>query len=193
MCHIITWYVMIYHQMAHLMIWSMSMWWYGECHDMWWHVMIGQMARHDMCHVITSTWHVMTFAISSHRHGTSWHVPYHHIDMVRHDMRHIITWYVMTFAISSNRHAPHHHIDMVRHDMRHIITSTWHTAHWGDQTENIWISRSTRFPGRSFGWREPNLLRWNLDWNCRDSRENMFDAYGDSSENLLEMLVVVMI
>ena len=112
----------------------------------WLAVMHGDMARQDMYHIIT--WHVMTCSISSHRHGTSWDVPCHH--MVRDVL--------------------YHHMDI-----RHIITS-WHTAHSGDQTGNIWISRSARFPGRSFGWREPNLLRWNLDWNCGQSRENVFDA-----------------
>ena len=33
-----------------------------------------------------------------------------------------------------------------------------HSAHGGDQTQNIWISRSIRFPDRSFELRQLRLL-----------------------------------
>ena len=53
----------------------------------------------------------------------------------------------------------------------------------------MWISRSTQFPGRSFECWGLRLLTRNLDWN----RENVFDMYGDSSENLFEIVGVVII
>ena len=79
---------------------------------------------------------------------------------------------------------------------RHIRGMSQYThgaAQRGDQTSNIWISRSTRFSGRSFEWRGLRLLTWKPVWNFGDSRENMFDVYGDSRENLLEILAVVII
>jgi len=49
------------------------------------------------------------------------------------------------------------------------------------------------FPGFPFEWRGLRLLKWNPVWNFGDSHENVFDMYGDSCENLLEILAVVMI
>jgi len=66
-------------------------------------------------------------------------------------------------------------------------------AHGGNQTWNIWISRSTRFQGRSLEWRELRLLTWKLLWNYGDSRENVFYMYEDSRENFLKILAVVII
>ena len=63
----------------------------------------------------------------------------------------------------------------------------------GEQTENIWISRSMSFPDRSFEWRGLRLLTSKLVWNFRDSRENVFDMHGDSSENLLDILSFVIV
>ena len=60
----------------------------------------------------------------------------------------------------------------------------------GDQTENIWISRLSSFPGFSFELWGLRLLTWNPVGNFGDSRENVFDMYGDSCENLLEILAV---
>jgi len=56
-----------------------------------------------------------------------------------------------------------------------------------------WYSRSISFSDRSFECRALHLLTWKLVWNCGDSRENVFDMYGDSRENLLEILAVVII
>jgi len=48
-------------------------------------------------------------------------------------------------------------------------------------------------PGQTFEWRRLCLLMWNPVWNCGDSREIMFDMYGDSRENMLEISAVVSI
>ena len=63
-------------------------------------------------------------------------------------------------------------------------------AHGGDQTSNFWISRSISFPDRSFEWWGLHLLTWKRVWNVGNSRENLFDMYGDSCENLLDILAV---
>jgi len=62
------------------------------------------------------------------------------------------------------------------------------TAHGGDQTWKFWISRSTRFSGRSFEWRGLRLLTWKPVWTGGDSRENVFDMYGESREKLWDWL-----
>jgi len=49
------------------------------------------------------------------------------------------------------------------------------------------------FPGNSFEWRELSLLRWKLFWKFGDSRKNVFNMHGDSRENLMKIVVVVMI
>ena len=64
------------------------------------------------------------------------------------------------------------------------------SAHRWDQTDNSWISRSTWFPGRCFEWRKLRVLKSKLVWNFGDSRENVFHKYGDSRQNLLEILAV---
>ena len=56
-----------------------------------------------------------------------------------------------------------------------------------------WISRSISFPDRSFEWRGLRLLTWKIVRKFGDSRENLFDMYGDPGENLLEILAVVII
>jgi len=45
--------------------------------------------------------------------------------------------------------------------------------------QNIWISRSISFPNRSFEWRGLRLLNWKIGWNFGDSRESVFDMYGE--------------
>jgi len=77
------------------------------------------------------------------------------------------------------------------HDLRMIYIA--YTAHGGDQTSNIWISRSDSFPVRSFEWRGLRLHTWKRVWNFGDSRQNVFDMYGDSRENLSENLAVVIV
>ena len=67
------------------------------------------------------------------------------------------------------------------------------SAHGGDQTQNIWISRSISFPDRSLEWRGLRLLTWKLVWNFRDSHENLLNTYVDFIENLMDMLPVVII
>jgi len=61
------------------------------------------------------------------------------------------------------------------------------TTHGGDQTWNICISRSNGLIVRSFEWRGLSLHTWKLVWTFGGSRENVFDMYGDSRENLLEI------
>ena len=58
---------------------------------------------------------------------------------------------------------------------------------------DIWISRSYNLIVRSYEWWGLRLHRWKLVWKFGDSRENVFDMYGDSSENLLEILTSVII
>ena len=50
-----------------------------------------------------------------------------------------------------------------------------------------------RNPVRSFECRWLTLLTWKFVGNFGDSRDNVFDMYGDSRENLLEILAVVII
>jgi len=66
-----------------------------------------------------------------------------------------------------------------------------HATHGGDQTSNIWISRFISFPDRSFECRGLCLLTWKFVWRFGNSRENVFDMYGDSRENSFEILAVV--
>jgi len=65
--------------------------------------------------------------------------------------------------------------------------------HGEDQTWNIWMSRSIGCPDWSFDWRGLHFLNWNPVCNFGDSCENVFDMNGDSHENLLHMLSVVII
>jgi len=51
------------------------------------------------------------------------------------------------------------------------------TSHGGHRTWNIWISRSTRFPGRSFEWRGLCLFTGKLVWKWGDLRENVFSSH----------------
>jgi len=67
------------------------------------------------------------------------------------------------------------------------------STHGEDQTLNIWICRSTRFPGRNFEWWGLRSLTWKLGWIFVDSNENVFDMYGASREMLLEFWAVVII
>jgi len=60
------------------------------------------------------------------------------------------------------------------------------SAHEGHQTLNTWSSRSIGFPGGSFEWRGLRLHTRKLVWKYGDSRENVFDMYGDSREFFLE-------
>ena len=73
----------------------------------------------------------------------------------------------------------------------------WHTRHMsthaGDQTENIWISRFYGFTVNSLKRQGLRSLTWNPVSKFGDSRENVFDMYGDSCENSLEILAVVII
>ena len=59
-------------------------------------------------------------------------------------------------------------------------------THRGDQTSNIWISRSRSisFPDRSFEWRGLRFLTWIFVWNCGDSCENVINMYRGYRENL---------
>jgi len=65
----------------------------------------------------------------------------------------------------------------------------WST-HGGD---NNCMSRLDGVPVNSFEWRGLRLLTRKPVWNFGDSRENVFDMYGDSCENLLTFLAVVII
>jgi len=49
------------------------------------------------------------------------------------------------------------------------------------------------FPGHSFEWRRLRLLMWKSVWKCGDSREIVFDVYGNSYENLLQILALIML
>jgi len=49
------------------------------------------------------------------------------------------------------------------------------STHGGDQTWNIWMCRSTWFPGRSCEWRGLRTLTWKLVWNVGDSREKLLE------------------
>jgi len=62
-----------------------------------------------------------------------------------------------------------------------VCVSVNESTHGGgrDLTLNIWTSRSIGFPDRSFEWLE-------IVQNIGDSRENVFDMYGDSCENLIK-------
>jgi len=62
-----------------------------------------------------------------------------------------------------------------------------------EQTSNVWISRSISFPDQSFEWRGLRLLTRKLVWKFGDSRENVFDMYGDSRENCLKFSAVVIV
>jgi len=53
--------------------------------------------------------------------------------------------------------------------------------------------RSNHFLVRSFKWRGLHVQTRRIVRKFRDSRENVFDMYGDSRENLLEILAVVII
>ena len=55
----------------------------------------------------------------------------------------------------------------------------------------FWISRFDGFPAYSLEWLGLRLLTWNPVRKFGVSRENVFDIYGDSCENLLEILAVV--
>ena len=83
-----------------------------------------------------------------------------------------------------------HHLS-TSHSTCSIISTR--PTHRGDPTWNICISRSNDLIVRSFEWRGLRLHTWKLVWNIGDSRENAFDMYGDSRENLLEILTIVMI
>jgi len=72
-------------------------------------------------------------------------------------------------------------------------TPSTYTANGGDQTSNIWISRSIGFFDRTFEWRGLRLLNWKSVSNFGDSHENVFDMYGDPRENLFNILAVVII
>jgi len=50
-----------------------------------------------------------------------------------------------------------------------------------------------QFSRHFFEWRGLRLLTWKPAWNFGDSRENVFDMYANSRENLLEVLAVVII
>jgi len=54
------------------------------------------------------------------------------------------------------------------------------------------VQSSWSLPGHSFKWRGLLLLTWNPVYSFEDSRENDYDMYGDSRENMLEVLAVVM-
>jgi len=91
------------------------------------------------------------------------------------------------------------HCNTFQHTATHCNTLQ-HTATLCNQSpirsrrrsaSKIWISRSTRFAGRSFESRGLRVLTRNLVWNFGDSHVNEFDMYGDSSENLLEILAVM--
>jgi len=75
----------------------------------------------------------------------------------------------------------------------HNSTLSSFATHGGDQTSNIWISRFYSVTVNSFEWRGLCWLTWNPVWNFGDSRDTVFDMYGDSCENLLEILAVVII
>ena len=83
------------------------------------------------------------------------------------------------------------HIDMYTYIEIHMKSTR--TAHGRDHALNIWISRSLQKSVRSFVCRGLRLLIWKFAGNFGDSRDNVFDMYGDSRENLLETLAVVII
>jgi len=67
------------------------------------------------------------------------------------------------------------------------------SSHGGDQTWNIWISRSVNFLDRSFQWWGLRLFKWRICWIFGESCKILFNMYGDSRENLLQILAVVII
>jgi len=77
--------------------------------------------------------------------------------------------------------------------MNHVTKSihTGHAAHGGDQTWNVWITRSFGFPILLLSDGDSVYSTEKEYWNFGDSRENVFDRYGDCSENLLDILAVV--
>ena len=67
------------------------------------------------------------------------------------------------------------------------------TAQGGDQTSNIWISRSVSCTDRFFECRGLHFLTWIFAWKFGDSRQNVFDMYGYSRANSLEIVAVVIV
>jgi len=67
------------------------------------------------------------------------------------------------------------------------------TFHGEDRTWNIRISRFAGFPSVLLRWRGLQLPTWNPVWNFGDSQGNVFDMYGDSCENLLQILAIVIV
>jgi len=73
------------------------------------------------------------------------------------------------------------------------LTSAYIQSLAGDRTYNIWISRSHDVLIRSF---ERRGLRWHrqkLVWKLGESREKVFDMYGDSHDKLWEILAIVIV
>jgi len=87
----------------------------------------------------------------------------------------------------------HIHIYICVYTHTYMYVYKYVSAHGGDHTKNIWISRSNSFPVRSFECRGLHLLTWKFAWNFGDFRVNVFDMYGDSRENSFENLAVVII
>jgi len=80
------------------------------------------------------------------------------------------------------------------HDSSTRVSWLIHVRGWRvTDIVSIWMSRSTSFPDRSFEWRGHREFPRKLVWNLGDSREKLFNMYGDSRENLLEILAVVII
>jgi len=90
----------------------------------------------------------------------------------------------------------HHHASLTRQQKTaQECAMTCYITHSNPLTEEIrlmkiWIFRFGGFPAHFLEWRGLRLLTWNPVWNVGDSRENVFDMYGDSCGNLLEILAV---
>jgi len=142
-------------------------------------------------HSYVSSWLVTHSYVSSwlvtHSYVSSWLVTHSYVSswLVTHS-------YVSSWLVTHSYAIHHICVTQISHQLTHRNASRVtnsdvtcnQSAHRGDQTSDIWISRSAGFPGHSFEWRgltftsvEKNLgLPWKLVWKL----------YGDSRENLLE-------
>jgi len=137
-----------------------------------------------------STHHLNKMAwYSSHMIFISHHI---HLNKISRDnpfIRYSSRMIFISYDIHLTKMSSHHL--STSHSTCSIISTR--PTHRGDPTWNICISRSNDLIVRSFEWRGLRLHTWKLVWKVGDSRENAFDMYGDSRENLLEILTIVMI
>jgi len=120
----------------------------------------------------THTTHTHTHTHTPHTHTRIIHIHYTHTHYTHTLIHTHYTHTRYTHTHASYTHATH----------THTVSVALQSTHWGDQTRNIWISRSISFPDRSCDWQALCLLTWKF----------VCDR-GDSRENVLEILAVVII